>query len=484
MDEPTSVLTPQAVRQAVRDAAHSSRPRAAAILYISHKLDEIRALCDRAHDPARRPGDRRVRPAPGDARVSLAALMIGAELPRARRTATAAAPAPVRSPSSALTLAAAEPFGIDLRRHLASSVRAGEIVGIAGVSGNGQQRAAGRAVGRAHARAPDAIRARRHAGRQRSAAPRRRALGLRFVPEERLGRGAVPDAVAGRERAAHRARASASRRGGLIRAGARRARFAARRSSQRFDVEGRRPGRGRAACPAATCRSSSSAARSMQDPKRADRRRSRPGASTSARPPQIRQALLDLARRRGAPCWSSREELDELFEICDRLAVIARGRLSPAVAGRAGHGRADRAADGRALRRGRDAPQEHARMLLRLEPRPEPSRLMLWPRRRAGAWCSRVRRRRRRCSRCSARTRRAACASSSSSRSRRAYGAGRAAAEGDAADPDRARPGGRLPRQRLEHRRRGPVRPRRDLRRRRGAAAFYGNDRHAGRRCR
>ena len=47
---------------------------------------------------------------------------------------------------------------------------------------------------------------------------------------------------------------------------------------------------------------------------------------------QIRQALLDL-RDSGVAVLVVSEELDELFEICDRLAVIARGRLSPTQAG-------------------------------------------------------------------------------------------------------------------------------------------------------
>jgi simple sugar transport system ATP-binding protein len=42
---------------------------------------------------------------------------------------------------------------------------------------------------------------------------------------------------------------------------------------------------------------------------------------------QIRQALLDL-RDAGVAVLVVSEELDELFEICDRLAVIAQGRLS------------------------------------------------------------------------------------------------------------------------------------------------------------
>jgi simple sugar transport system ATP-binding protein len=43
---------------------------------------------------------------------------------------------------------------------------------------------------------------------------------------------------------------------------------------------------------------------------------------------QIRQALIDL-REAGVAVLVVSEELDELFEICDRLAVIAKGRLSP-----------------------------------------------------------------------------------------------------------------------------------------------------------
>ncbi|MER2555041.1 MAG: ABC transporter ATP-binding protein, partial [Thauera sp.] len=43
----------------------------------------------------------------------------------------------------------------------------------------------------------------------------------------------------------------------------------------------------------------------------------------------IRQAIIDL-RNRGCAVLVISEELEELFEICDRIAVIARGRLSPA----------------------------------------------------------------------------------------------------------------------------------------------------------
>jgi simple sugar transport system ATP-binding protein len=44
---------------------------------------------------------------------------------------------------------------------------------------------------------------------------------------------------------------------------------------------------------------------------------------------QIRQALIDM-RDEGVAVLVISEELDELFEICDRIAVLARGRMSPA----------------------------------------------------------------------------------------------------------------------------------------------------------
>ena len=63
LDEPTSVLTPQAVEKlfvTLRQLAATG----CSILYISHKLDEIRALCHQLHGAARRQGDGRGRPAP------------------------------------------------------------------------------------------------------------------------------------------------------------------------------------------------------------------------------------------------------------------------------------------------------------------------------------------------------------------------------------------------------------------------------------
>ena len=84
----------------------------------------------------------------------------------------------------------------------------------------------------------------------------------------------------------------------------------------------------------------------------------------------IRQKLIDLSRG-GAAVLVISEELDELFEMCDRIAVICRGRLSPAQPLAATERRGDRPADGRRRLIGR-----RTLMRLVLERRAEPSRLM------------------------------------------------------------------------------------------------------------
>jgi simple sugar transport system ATP-binding protein len=134
MDEPTSVLTPQAVLR-LFDTLRTLAAEGCSILYISHKLDEIRALCQSATvlrggkvtghcDPQR------------ETAASLARMMIGGDLPHPRhRAATAGPPALV---VDALDVRADDPFATTLRG-ISFSVRAGEIVGVAGVSGNGQK---------------------------------------------------------------------------------------------------------------------------------------------------------------------------------------------------------------------------------------------------------------------------------------------------------------------------------------------------------
>src|SRR6185503_17774320 len=85
MDEPTSVLTPQAVDQ-LFDTLRALAREGTAILYVSHKLDEIRRLCDRATilRAGRNAGEVDPR---GETEAHLAELMIGRSFPKTQKRA-------------------------------------------------------------------------------------------------------------------------------------------------------------------------------------------------------------------------------------------------------------------------------------------------------------------------------------------------------------------------------------------------------------
>ncbi|WP_395830547.1 ABC transporter ATP-binding protein [Elstera sp.] len=188
LDEPTSVLTPQeadALFVTLRRLVSEGRT----ILYISHKLPEIQALCDRATilragkvvdscDP------RTTSPA------MMAEKMVGKVDRPTRRATHLKADAPVRFSVQNLARKADDPLGIDLK-NISFSLRAGEILGVAGLAGSGQSELLA-ALGGEVLVAPDVIRLdNQPIGALPVAA--RRSVGLSYVPEERLGRSAVPD---------------------------------------------------------------------------------------------------------------------------------------------------------------------------------------------------------------------------------------------------------------------------------------------------
>jgi simple sugar transport system ATP-binding protein len=319
LDEPTSVLTPQAIEKlfvTLRQLASTG----CSILYISHKLDEIRTLCHRCTvlrggkvagrcDPTR------------ETTASLSRLMIGTEpfklLHRAPR------PGAVSLEVKALSLPRADRFGVTLEK-VSLQVRAGEIVGIAGVSGNGQQELLAALSGEDPRAARGAVLLLGHDIGRRGAGARRR-LGLHFVPEERLGRGAVPDLSLAENLLLTRREAIGPL--GFIRRRALRAQ--ANGIIQRFGV--------RASGDDAPAKSLSGG--NLQKyimgrvidavPKVLIVAQPTWGVDVGAAA-QIRAELLAL-RDAGCALLVVSEELDELFEITDRLHVIAKGRLSPSL---------------------------------------------------------------------------------------------------------------------------------------------------------
>jgi simple sugar transport system ATP-binding protein len=318
LDEPTSVLTPQAVEK-LFETLRQLAAEGCSILYISHKLDEVQALCEGATvlRNGRVTGTADPRKTTS---LELARMMVGANLPEMHVEPARPGSAPVLEVKN-LSAEPPHAFGTALK-DISFAVSGGEIVGIAGVSGNGQAELIAHLSGELRHADAEAIRIDgRPAGRLDAGARRR--LGLAFVPEERLGRGAVPPHSL-RENAMLTAHGMGLVRGGMVDRS--RAASFADRVIDRFKVK---------------ANGSRAAAQSLSggnlqkfivgreielNPKLLLVSQPTWGVDVGASA-FIRQTLVDLSRA-GTAILVVSEELDELFEICDRLLVICQGRVS------------------------------------------------------------------------------------------------------------------------------------------------------------
>ena len=317
LDEPTSVLTPQAVDKlfvVLRRLAEEG----CSILYISHKLHEIQALCHRCTvlragrvtgtcDPRQ------------ESPSSLSRLMMGQEPPELRHAP--ASPGPVRLRVDGLTLPSEEAFGVALHE-VSLELHAGEVVGIAGVSGNGQRELMTALSGEDTRADPDHVVLEGYPI-GRLGPRRRRALGLHSVPEERLGRGAVPEHPLSLN-------LLLTRDVGVGPAGwlqLNTLRDATQAILERFQVK--------ASGPQALAKSLSGG--NLQKYMMGREIAANPRVLLVSQPTwgvdvgaasQIRSSLLAL-RDAGCALLVVSDELDELLDISDRLYVMSQGRLSP-----------------------------------------------------------------------------------------------------------------------------------------------------------
>jgi len=322
MDEPTSVLTPQEADQlfeTLRRLAGEGRT----ILYISHKLDEIRRLCSAATilrggkvvascDPRQ------------ETAQTLARLMIGEEVSPTRRGEAVGAgedgEALLRV--EGLSMKAANALGTPLH-DVRLTLKRGEILGIAGVAGNGQNTLLAALSGeRLAPRADAVIFEGEPIGLEGARA--RRDRGVNFVPEDRLGHGAVADLSL-----SDNALLSGWRRWSLVRRGL--VSFAGSREKAEHVVK----------TFAVAAPGAHAAARSLsggnlqkfiigreilQQPKLLIAAHPTWGVDAGAAA-AIHQALIELAAN-GAGVIVVSQDLDELFTLADRVAVICAGRLS------------------------------------------------------------------------------------------------------------------------------------------------------------
>jgi len=185
LDEPTAVLTPQEAEvlfETLREMAGEGRT----VIFISHKLHEVKAVADRVTVLR---GGRSIATVPIAQATprSLASLMVGRELGDGPAPAERNAGEPVLEVDDVWTPG---DRGEDAVRGVSLSVRAGEIVAVAGVAGNGQRELAETIAG---LRAPSKGRVRVGGKALRPGDPRSAiAAGVAYVPEDRMGTGVAP----------------------------------------------------------------------------------------------------------------------------------------------------------------------------------------------------------------------------------------------------------------------------------------------------
>ena len=317
MDEPTSVLTPQEV-EVLFGTLRQLRAEGASILYISHKLEEIRALCDAAtilrHGKV--VGD--CVPRETSAR-EMAELMVAARFDTA--TKEPAQPGPVVFSVAGVSLPAPSQFATALK-DIRLSVQKGEILGIGGVAGNGQDELFALLSGETKV-APEAIRLDdRPIGRM---GPReRRARGVMSAPEERLGHAAAPEMSLTENTLLTTVARLGLAPGGWINWGGVEG-FATRVIAE-FDVRTPGPGTAAGALSGGNLQKFVVGREVLQSPEVLIVNQPTWGVDAAAAA-RIRKALIRLADE-GAAVIVISQDLDELMEISDRITAICDGRLA------------------------------------------------------------------------------------------------------------------------------------------------------------
>jgi ABC-type uncharacterized transport system ATPase subunit len=318
LDEPTSVLTPAEADEVLGTIRHMTRLGLITVLMITHKFREVNAFAD-AVTVLRRGRKSGAGPIPGTDNAAMAEMMVG------RRDIRVSAQRAARVPGEALlqvtALQAQDDSGKAVLNGIDLSVRSGEIVGIAGVSGNGQRQLVEVLGGQRHASGGEV---RMHG--EAYGATRREMLRhkLACLPEEPLrnasvGHMSVADNIAFRrfDQPPYAQNGTWLRRS--------RMREAARGLIARYNVK---------------CRSEHSPMASLSggNVQRAVLARELSGDCeilVVANPcfgldfaaiAEIRAQIVE-ARNRGAAVLLVSEDLDEILELSDRIVVMFEGRL-------------------------------------------------------------------------------------------------------------------------------------------------------------
>ncbi len=319
MDEPTSVLTPQEVAQ-LFETLRALAKSGCSILYISHKLHEIQELCEAATilrggkvvgecDPKK------------ESSRSMAEMMIGASLKSVEKDGERTF-GDEKFAVTSLTLPGEGDFGVSLN-DISFSVRSGEIFGIAGVAGNGQNELLLALSGEVKSPAGDAVKLDGKPIGAHGITPRRYA-GLCAVPEERNGHGAVTDFSL-----TDNAILTARNRKNMVSYGVINSNTALSYTAdviEKFAVKTTGPTSTAGSLSGGNLQKYIMGREILQTPEVLVVSQPTWGVDAGAAA-AIHQALVDLAQGGSAIVVIS-QDLDELLAICDHMAVINEGRLS------------------------------------------------------------------------------------------------------------------------------------------------------------
>ncbi len=315
LDEPTAVLTPQEARRlfaTMRAMADEGR----AIVFVTHKLDEVMEVSDRVTvlRDGRKVGT--VTTAEADP-PALARMMVGRDLATTGRSGTA----PGEPVLKLAGITADGDRGIEAVREVDLEVRASQIVGVAGVAGNGQRELAEVVCGLRRARKGRLLLG--EVDITRASVRERIKQGLGFVPEDRMRTGMAGGLPLAANLALKAYRRPPLSRGPLL---SRRAvEERSRRLEKRFDIRG-----ARRALPTSLLSGGN-----IQRAILARELSARPRVLVAAAPTRgldvaaigaIRQMLLE-ERDAGTAILMISEDLDEIMDLSDEIAVLYEGRI-------------------------------------------------------------------------------------------------------------------------------------------------------------
>jgi ABC-type uncharacterized transport system ATPase subunit len=316
LDEPTAVLVPQEVDELFGNLRQLTR-EGLTIIFISHKLNEVLSVADAITVIRRGTTVAAVRPAEVTAR-DLATLMVGSELPSPETRESTVTTTPVLEVRG---LTVATPEGRPVVDRCDLTIHRGEVVGIAGVEGNGQAELVEAIIGMRPATGTVVL-----AGTDVStwSTRRRRDAGIGYVPEDRQRHGLLLDATLWENRILGHQTQAPNARGWLLNLGG------ARRDTERIvrEYDVRTPGIEVAA---------DALSGGNQQKLIVGREMShQPKILIAAHPTRgvdvgAQAAIWDhirQARRDGMGVLLISADLDELIGLSDTLRVIYRGRLT------------------------------------------------------------------------------------------------------------------------------------------------------------